>query len=183
MVETMNNRSAGEIDIRADYAFVRSSLPDGIIITVLHIGAGETLVASGKGRQADAIMALAIGAERTSTEFFRHDPPTPLELENAIMTVEDEIARTRKVIVDGSRLLTRDSALREIALIASLPDQPVLSLSIELVEKTFDRLTAVSSGRPAAHEGLPGSAAFAATLLILREFMHHLGFTSLTISH
>jgi len=177
----MNDQSASEIDIRADYAFLRSDLPDDSAVTVLHIGAGETLVASGKGHQAEAIMVLAIGAERTSAEFFRHNLPTPLELENAIMTVEDEIARARTVIVDGSTLVTRDTALRDIALIAGLPDQPELTLSIELVEKTFDRLTAVSLGRPAAHEGLPGSAAFAATLLILREFMHHMKFASLTI--
>jgi len=179
----MNDQSAGEIDIRADYAFLRSDLPDDSAVTVLHIGAGETLVASGKGHQAEAIMVLAIGAERTSAEFFRHNLPTPLELENAIMTVEDEIARARTVIVDGSTLVTRDTALRDIALIAGLPDQPVLTLSIELVEKTFDRLTAISLGRPAAHEGLPGSAAFAATLLILREFMHHMKFALLIIRH
>jgi len=177
----MSDRSSGETAIRADYALLCSGLPDDEPITVLHIGAGETLVASGKGHQAETTMALAIGAERTSTEFFRLSLPTPLELENAIMTVEDEIARARTIIVDGSTLLTHDTALRDIALIAGLPDQPVLTLPIELVEKTFDRLTAVSLGRPAAHEGLPGSAAFAATLLILREFMHHMKFASLTI--
>ena len=78
-------------------------------------------------------------------------------------------------------LVTRDSALRAIAWIAGLPDQPTLTLSIERVEETFDRLAAVSLGRPAAHEGLPDSVAFAATLLILREFMHHMNFASLTI--
>ena len=181
MVETMNDQSAGETDIRADYAFARSSLPDDRPITVLHIGAGETLVASGKGHQAEATIALAIGAERTSTEFFRHNPPTPPELENAIMLVEDEIARARTAIGDGSSLLTRDPVLREIALIAGLRNQPALTLPLELVEKTFDRLAAVSLGRPAAHEGLPNSAAFAATLLILREFMHHMKFASLAI--
>jgi len=50
-----------------------------------------------------------------------------------------------------------------------------------VMEKTFDRLASVSLGRPAAHEGLPDSTAFAATLLILREFMHHLKFASLTV--
>jgi len=179
----MDDRSLRETAIRADYAFARMELANDESLTVLHIGAGETLVALGKGAQAEATIALAVGAEKTSAEFFRLSLPTPLELENAIMAVEDEIARARTIIVDGSTLLTRDTALREIALIAGLPDQPVLTLAIELVEKTFDRLTAVSLGRPAAHEGLPSSAAFAATLLILREFMHHLKFASLTISH
>lgn len=46
---------------------------------------------------------------------------------------------------------------------------------------TFQRLSAVSLGRPISLEGLPASADFAATLLILREFMHHLGFASITL--
>lgn len=167
--------------IRSDYSLIRMGLPEGSPITLLHIGSGQTLVASGKGREPEAVIALAIGAQKTSDDFFRHNPPTPLELENAIMTVEDELARARAIIVEGSTLFTRDAALREIALIAGLPDQPVLTLSLETMERTFDRLAAVSLGRPAAREGLPSSTAFAATLLILREFMHHLKFFSLTV--
>jgi len=177
----MNDRSASETSIRADYASVRAELADESPVTVLHVGAGQTLVASGKGREPDAVLALAIGAQKTSDDFFRHNPPTPLELENAIMTVEDEVARARAIIVDDSRLFTCDTEIREIALIAGLPDQPALTLSLEVMEKTFDRLASVSLGRPAAHEGLPDSTAFAATLLILREFMHHLKFSSLTV--
>src|SRR5664279_5040082 len=109
----MNDRSFGETAIRADYAFSRMELANDESLTVLHIGAGETLVASGKGAQAEATIALAVGAEKTSAEFFRLSLPTPLELENAIMTVEDEIARARTIIVDGSTLLTCDTALRE----------------------------------------------------------------------
>lgn len=150
-------------------------------LTQLHIGDRQTVITSGRGDQAEKTIALAIGSELTSAAFFRHQPPTPLELESAIMAVEDEIARARTMVIDGSTLLTHDPALREIALIAGLPDQRVLTLSIEQVEKTFDRLAAVSLGRPAAHESLPHSVAFAATLLILREFMHHMSFASLTI--
>lgn len=39
----------------------------------------------------------------------------------------------------------------------------------------------VVNGRPAASEGLPTRATFAANLLILRELMHHAGRTSLTV--
>lgn len=150
-------------------------------LTQLHIGDRQTVVTSARGDQAATTIALAIGSELTSAEYFRHQPPTPLELENAIMAVEDEIARARAIIISGSTLLTRDPALRDIALIAGLAEQPVLTLSIEQVEKTFDRLAAVSLGRPATHEGLPHSVTFAATLLILREFMHHMNFATLTI--
>jgi exopolyphosphatase/pppGpp-phosphohydrolase len=170
-----------EATIRSDYSLIRAGLPEGSPITVLHVGDRQTWVASGNVSEPEAIIALAIGAQKTSDDFFRHNPPTPQELENAIMTVEDEVAPARAIIVDGTRLFTRDTALREIALIAGLTDQPTLTLSLETMERTFDRLAAVALGRPAAHEGLPSSTAFAATLLILREFMHHLKFSSLTV--
>ena len=168
-------------DEPADALSVRSGLYGKRPLTRLHIGDQQTVVAVEHGDSLESTIALAIGSDITSAAFFRHQPPTPLELENAIVTVEDEIARARSLVSDDSLLLTHDSALRAIARIAGVPDKPVLTLSIELVEKTFDRLAAVSLGRPAAHEGLPDSVAFAATLLILREFMHHMNFASLTI--
>jgi hypothetical protein len=54
-------------------------------------------------------------------------------------------------------------------------------LALDEVEHMFQKLAAVSEGRPVASGGVPSGAAFAATLLILREFMHHLGFEAITI--
>jgi hypothetical protein len=39
----------------------------------------------------------------------------------------------------------------------------------------------VVQGMPAAHEGLPANNRFATALLILREFMHHLQFSHVTV--
>jgi hypothetical protein len=36
-----------------------------------------------------------------------------------------------------------------------------------------------AEGRPAASGGVPAGSAYAATLLIQREFMHHLGFVAI----
>ncbi len=49
------------------------------------------------------------------------------------------------------------------------------------MEQTFERLAAVAEGRPVALEGLPETPEFAAALLILREFMHHLGFSAIHV--
>jgi exopolyphosphatase/pppGpp-phosphohydrolase len=166
--------------IAIDYAAIRACVPQPMSIAVLHIGAQQTLLASGDGSEPSANIALEIGSQRTSAEFFQHSPPTPLELENAIMTVEDEVARARTAIANGSTLFSCDAAVHAIALFAGLADQPVVTLSLATMERTFERLTAVSLGRPAAHEGLPTDAAFAATLLILREAMHHMNFSSIT---
>jgi hypothetical protein len=77
----------------------------------------------------------------------------------------------------NSTLFTTDTAVREIAHLAGVPGRPELILSLESVERLFDLLAALSFGRPASSAGIPSDPTFAATLLILREFMHHLKFT------
>lgn len=170
-----------ETGIRLRYRALRSGVPQGTPITVLHIGANQTTIATGTGEEAAATLQLAIGAEKTAADFFKHHPPTPAELETAIMAVEDEVTRARTLIASGAMLMTTDAAIREIALIAGVPDQAELILSLDVMERTFERLAQVTLGRPASSEGMPASAAFAATLLILREFMHHLQFSSITV--
>jgi exopolyphosphatase/pppGpp-phosphohydrolase len=171
-----------ETEIRLRYGAIQRGLPEGTPITVLHIGEEQTAVASGAGAEPDAVLLLSIGSERTAAEFFQHTPPTPGELENAIMRVEDEVTRARAITVADSALFSADAAIREIALVAGLADQPTLVLALDAVERTFDQLAAVALGRPAGSAGIPASTAFAARLLILREFMHHLQFSSITVT-
>ncbi len=118
---------------------------------------------------------LEIGSQKTAAEYFRHHPPTPREIENAIVAVEDEIARVRSTT--PATLFTTDEAIRKIALIAGLPDQPKLILSRNAVELIFENLVAATQGGPMTNES-PG---FFSALLILREFMHHMQFSSITI--
>lgn len=170
-----------EYEVRMRYRAMRAAVPDGTSITVLHIGAERTGVATGRGAEPDATLALGIGSQKTSRDHFKHAPPTAVELENAIAAVEDEVARARAMIASGSVLYTTDAAVGEIALMAGVSDGAESTLALDGVEQTFQRLAAVTLGRPALREGLPTSAAFAATLLILREFMHHMRFLSITI--
>jgi hypothetical protein len=168
-----------EREIRLRYGAIQRGLPEGAPITVLHIREEQTAVACGTGAE-PSVLLLSIGSTRTAADFFKHTPPTPGELENAIMQVEDEVTRARAIRVADSTLFSADPAIREIALVAGLADQPVLAL--EAVERTFDQLAAVVLGRPAGSAGIPASAAFAARLLILREFMHHLQFAAVTVT-
>ncbi len=132
---------------------------------LLHIGAERTSVA-------DA--TLAFGWRSIARECFRHDPPSPLELENAIAAVEDEVARVHDGMAKGTILLTDNSTIREIALAAGVPAGAEMTLAREAVEYTFQRLAMRAPGLPAGGE-------FAAMLLILRELMHHLDFASIVI--
>lgn len=167
--------------IRAQYQEIAIRFGHGSPFTVLHIGKDESAVAVGTGAQPPAIVTLAVGSSKTAREHFKHVSPTALELENAIVTVEDEITRARTMLEERSALFTRDAAVREIGRIGGLPDNMEINLTLDSVEQTFERLVAVAQGRPPALEGLPNGLEFAATLLILREFMHHMQFSAITV--
>lgn len=145
-------------------------------VTQFHIGQ-EQIIVSQSGAQS---IALAIGS-RIIAQHFRHIPPTEAEMENAIMLVEDELSRIRHAVKHGATLVTTDTCIRDIAVIAGIPDQPHINLSRELVEQTFNRLAAIVQGRPASLDAIPIHATFCASLLILRECMHHLDFASIEI--
>lgn len=176
-LSTPSGSSATEA--RRQYAAIRAA---GVAarMTVLHIGAQQTVLATGTDRDPAVLLALAVGSAKTAADHFRHDPPASIEMENAIMVVEDEVTRARDQLA-GSELFTMDAAIRRIALIAGVAEAAEMALSREAVEQTFDRFSGVVLGRPAASEGLPTGGAFAATLLILRELMHHLKFSAITV--
>lgn len=170
-----------EAGIRHVYRTVRVQAGPTEALTVLHIGAGHTAVATGQGAEAAATLVLPIGALITAQTFFRRSPPTPLEMENAIATVEDEVMRLPALLPPHSTLWSVDPLVRDIALMAGVAPGACMLLPLDLMEQTFERLAAVAEGRPVVLEGLPESTVFAAALLILREFMHHLGFSAIRV--
>lgn len=168
-------------DLTTRYGATRALVADVTTLVLLHIGAEQTGVVVGRGRVPDAVLALTIRSDKTARDHFKHTPPSPLELENAIVTVEDEVTRARDNVSAGARLCTTDAAIREIARLSGVTESASMRLPLDAMERTFDRLTQLSLGRPAPFEGLPASNHFAATLLILREFMHHLQFADITV--
>jgi len=148
------------------------------IITLLHTSEEYTIVASGRySSSPDNIWVFPLGGEKTSREFFKHIPPTPGEIEYAINFIEDEIIPIKKFLPMDSNLLTVSPVIRGIALQSDkVPASENIVLSIKEVEDVFSRLALIISGRPYSTDTLPESSSFAASLLILREFMHHWGF-------
>lgn len=168
-------------DAAALYQALRAESAADIAITTLHIGAAHTWVLTGTADTPAVIRTLDIGARVTATTCFAHQPPTEAEMEHAIMRVEDAVMPVRALLVPHSTLYTADSGIRQIALSAGLPARPELQLPLQAVEHLFNRLAALSQGRPASQDTLPQDATFAATLLILRECLHHLGFDHIVI--
>lgn len=143
-------------------------------VTMLDIGAQDSAVAFGHGDDAPAAVAcIAVGT--ASSAMPRHDPPMPRELEHAITAIEDAVMPLARRLPPWSILVVSGGAMHE-------PVPSLDGLALGDVERLFQQLAAVAEGRPAASSGLPPGPTSAATLLIVREFMHHLGFESLVVA-
>lgn len=125
-----------------------------------------------------------LGIAALTRHTLRHEPPTPIEAENAIAVVEDAIMPFTRHIPPGLQVHSASDAVKRVAAAAMVaatpPDrdenaaaQPV-GLSVDAIEALFSRWSRRVNGSPATREGVPDDAAFAAALIVLRECMHHL---------
>jgi len=165
------------------YRAAQNNFQKDLMITLLHITEEYTLAVSGKSpSEPENIWILPLGNENTSREFFKHIPPTPDEIEYAINYIEDIIIPIKKLLPTSSELYSISPIIREIALQSEkvIPAKEIV-LPIKDMEDIFSRLAVIISGRPYSTDTLPESSSFASSLLILREFMHHLGFQNITI--
>lgn len=167
-------------DAVALYGALQAGPLAGSAITTLHIGGAQTTLASGTG-PAPQVLTLDIGARATAAAHFRHPIPTAAELEHAIMVVEDAVMPARAALSPDSVLYTADAGIRQVAIAAGLEAQPELLLTLPVLEAAFNRVADIASGSPAAAEPALDDPAYAPTLLILRECLHHLGFSGIVI--
>jgi len=165
------------------YRAIRQKVADIDVLTVLHMSDEYSFIAQGADMvKPEKLWVFDIGKERTARDFFKHNPPTPAEVENAIQVVEDEIMSLHRLLIATPDLYTLDESVYEIAkLTVSTGSEKKIILSRPDMEQVFNRLAAIISGRPASQDVLPTTNSFAATLLILREVMHHLGFMNITV--
>lgn len=150
---------------------------EGLRATVLVVEPEAMGIATGTKGRPEATLRLAVGPALTARRYFRHFPPKPSELEAAIASVEDKLAPAREVFAVPSSLFSSARIVRRIASVAGVSPTVSAVLSADAVERAFDRLATLSSG--GTPTGLPRSGLFAAGLLILREFMHHLQFDAI----
>lgn len=139
--------------------------------TTLRIDAHRTTLADGARPE----VVIPIGSADVADRFFRHDPPTPFELEQAIDAVEDALAAAGLHHDLRGGLATHDLRLHRLL---RLPAHG-RALARDAVEATFQRLASAALGHPSSLEGLPSGREDAAALLILRECMHHCGYADI----
>ena len=143
-------------------------------VTVLELGRDTGLVLRKAGEQVRLCKEFALGMDGLVRHCLSHEPPWPVELEHAIDLTEEAVMPLASQFAGTHRLVLQGVGANLIAntLQASGISQTVLTL--DDVEELFNRLVAVSQGRPASQEKLPTDVYFFGALLILREFMHHL---------
>lgn len=122
-------------------------------------------------------VTLPVGLRDLAEDVLRHEPPTPAELERAIDVVEDALTGSRLARAERGDLISADNLLA--ALVVGTPGE---HLTRDEVEAQFQRLASRSLGTPVAETELPVRRDFAAALLILRECMHHLGFSGIRMT-
>jgi exopolyphosphatase/pppGpp-phosphohydrolase len=177
----MPSSSLFDAALGQQFAELRAQLSAPERVTLLHIGEQSSAILSGHDARSDLGLTLAVGARRTAQTFFRHDPPTGLELENAIAEVEDHVMRARSLPSAGAALACSHPSLRLFAQAAGLDGTSARVLSLEVVEALFQRLASAALGLPSAMRGMPTGPEAAAVLLIIREVMQHLGYESIAI--
>lgn len=143
--------------------------------THLRLDAEHTILAFDSSEE----VVLSVGVHTIADGFFRHDPPTALEVEQAIDAIEDAVMSSRLPSAERGDLVTNEPLL--LAWVPTPPAGDSTRLTRDEVEAIFERLASAALGRPGELTGLPNDRSAAAALLILRECMHHLGFDGIHI--
>lgn len=120
-------------------------------------------------------VVFAVGARTIAQKLFRHDPPTPGEIEQAIDWIEEGLAATRLTHGQLGDLQTDEPRLLALLGLRGTGER----VTREQVESQFQKLASMSMGRPRGQDEHLLDSMTAALLLILRECMHHLGFEGL----
>ena len=169
------------------YTWARAARPGAAGIAALHLGDEASALAMGSAAQPERVIALDLGPATLARRFFASDRPGEAAIETAIAEVEDAIMPLRPALRPDAWLVSTDAAVAAVAELAGLSWRAgPATLDRDTVEALFNRWAALALGRPASQDALPvgGPVAgrFAATLLVLREWLHHLPQTVLAVA-
>ncbi|UCU93940.1 hypothetical protein [Hydrogenophaga taeniospiralis] len=147
----------------------------------LHIAAREAVaelrVPGGEGQR----FVLPIGCE-TLWPAPGHSGPSPLALENAIQTVEDQIEGLHRHVPAGSRLVVDAQTLAPLQHAGAIRGLVNGAIGLAVIEHEYQQLAARAMGAPSARDSGFEHAAGDALVLILRECLHHLGFDAVHLA-
>lgn len=147
-------------------------------ITVLEMRGDTTLVLR---RAIGLCREFPLGVDALVRQSLTHEPPRPIELEHAIELTEEAVMPLAAQFAGSAGLVLKGLGASLIARGLESGGIAQTALALDEVESLFNRLVAVSQGRPASQETLPTDGRLFAALLMLREFMHHVHFAKVTL--
>ena len=149
----------------------------------MHLGAEQVTWAAGADAPDPAVrLCLPLGGARTARQFFRGAIPAPLELENAIQVVEDQIEGLHRHVPAGSRLVVDAQTLAPLQHAGAIRGLVNGAIGLAVIEHEYQQLAARAMGAPSARGSGFEHAAGDALVLILRECLHHLGFDAVHLA-
>lgn len=145
---------------------------------LLHIGRRQVVFSFVKNSALQHAITLNTGTGQIAVDFFRSEIPGEAEVENAINFIEDELMAHADIRNKKEKLYNADAFLAEhFHVTTSAPRQ----LSIQTVEDEFTQYALLSMGRSPALSSVQMDKEKYAGILILREILHHLDFTAVTV--
>jgi hypothetical protein len=124
---------------------------------------------------------IAFSHADMEARFFPQGQLRPLHLERAIEWVEDHIQAAHPAWPQGSKLFTKEADLQTLAIVSGVSEGAQRVLHVDAVEQSFGRLVMQAMGQIPYQEALPNSARFFASVVFVRELMHHLHFPQLWV--
>lgn len=114
----------------------------------------------------------------------RTSPPRPLDLENAIENIEEQVMPLARIMPVGASLSISCVGDGAPSLLSLMQEQAESHNAYHLdnIESVFSRLCAIAEGSPAREDNPLIEPSTVAALLIVREFMHHSGLTQVSIA-
>lgn len=124
---------------------------------------------------------FALGVDGLTRLRLIHEPPWPIEIERAIEMTEEAVMPLAAQFGNTTGLILQGVSATPISNTLQTSGFALTVLTLDEVEDLFNRLVAVSQGPPTSQEKMPTDVRFFGTMLILREFMHHLHFAAVTL--
>jgi len=145
----------------------------------LTIGENELIFQFIQDNESNKEIILPVGYQSLVESFFKRDIPSESETEYAINYIEDELMSNTELQNNHANLYSADKNIINIFRKNGIDTD---SLSRRSIEDLFSQYARVVMGAPASELQTKITREDFATVLVLREIMHHLDFEALTLS-
>ena len=165
-------RDDSEARARATWQRARREL--GASIAALEFGEAASTLAVGGASESPRVIRVDLGVEALGRTYLQAPNPGEGAIEQAIVEVEERIMPLRRHVPVDAYCVTMDRRVARVAAALGLATgDGWVPLPVDRVEDAFNRWVSIALGRPSTQDTLPVDATFAATLLVLREWLHH----------